>query len=283
MISEHGVASVATGIIFDIKEFALSDGPGIRTTVFFKGCPLRCAWCHNPEGLSPMPEVYRGTGACLSCGRCQAPCTHDDCRPFGRCLHACPRGLLRVAGQVWEAEALAAHLLRGADLFRTGEGGITLSGGEPLFQAEFARALLSALGDVHKALETSGYATGDTFLSVASQCDLVLFDLKLFDPIAHRRYTGQDNAPILENAARLRASGIPHVFRIPLIPGITDTRENLAALAAVAKDSPVELLSYNALAPAKYPGAGRTYPDFIDPSAANVPDLSLFVNATLQK
>ncbi len=275
---------MARGTVFDIKEFALSDGPGIRTTVFLKGCPLRCAWCHNPEGLDPHPELYRAAAACTDCGLCRRPCTHPDCAPYGRCLHACPRGLLRVAGRVWESDALAAHLLRGADLFLDG-GGITLSGGEPLLQAEFAKEVLIALrkGGVHTAIETSGYAAPATFLSTVREADLVLMDLKLCDPAAHRRYTGVDNALILENAAVLKASGIPHVFRIPLIPGITDTRENLAALAAVAGDSPVELLSYNRLAPAKYAGVGRRYPDFIAPLAANAPDLSLFVNATLQK
>lgn len=274
---------MAKGIVFDIKEFALSDGPGIRTTVFLKGCPLRCAWCHNPEGLTKEPELYRATGSCLSCGLCRRPCTHPDCRPYGRCLHICPRGLLRLAGREWEAEELAKHLLRGVALYADTEGGITLSGGEPLLQAAFARELLGHLSGVHRTLETSGYADAATFFSVAERCDLVLFDLKLADPILHCRYTGVENTRILENAARLRESGIPHIFRIPLIPAITDTRENLAALSAIAGDSPVELLSYNALAPAKYAGVGRTYPDFIDPSAANPPDLSLFVNATLRK
>ena len=275
---------MARGIIFDIKEFALSDGPGIRTTVFFKGCPLRCAWCHNPEGLAQSPELYRATAACTSCGACLRPCTHPDCALYDRCLHACPRGLVRIAGAAWESDALAAHLLRGRDLFLDG-GGVTLSGGEPLMQPAFAIALLSALraGGVHTAVETSGFADPDTFLSVVRGADLVMMDLKLADPAAHRRYTGVDNTRILENAAALQASGLPHVFRIPLIPGITDTRENLAALAAIARDSRVELLSYNRLAPAKYAGVGRAYPDFIDPSAANTPDISLFVNATLQK
>ena len=273
---------MSRGILFDIKEFALSDGPGIRTTVFMKGCPLRCAWCHNPEGLRKEPELYRATAACLDCGLCRRPCTHPDCAPHGRCLHACPRGLLRVAGREWESDELAAYLRRGADLFCDG-GGITVSGGEPLLQAEFVRDLLSALPDIHKAIETSGYAPTETFLSVARSADLVMMDLKLYDSAAHRRYTGVDNAIILKNAKALRESGIPHVFRIPLIPAITDTREKLAALAAVAGDSPVELLSYNRLAPAKYAGVGMSYPDFIDPLSANEVDLSLFVNATLQK
>ena len=275
---------MARGVIFDIKEFALSDGPGIRTTVFFKGCPLRCAWCHNPEGLKHEPELYRATAACTNCGLCLAPCTHPECAPYGRCLHACPRGLIRVSGAVWESDALAEKLLRGSDLFADG-GGVTLSGGEPLLQAEFAIALLTALraGGVHTAIETSGYADADTFLSVCRSADLVLMDLKLYDAEAHKRYTGVSNEQILKNAAALKASGIPHVFRIPLIPAVTDTCENLAAIAAFVGDSRAELLSYNALAPAKYAGVGMVYPDWIDKEKASTPDLSLFKNAVIQK
>ena len=275
---------MARGVIFDIKEFALSDGPGIRTTVFFKGCPLRCAWCHNPEGLKREPELYRATAVCMDCGLCLAPCTHPDCAPYERCLHACPRGLVRVSGVEWESDALAAKLLRGSDLFADG-GGITLSGGEPLAQPEFAVALLAALrkGGVHTAIETSGYADTATFRSVVQGADLVLMDLKLYDEEAHRRYTGVSNERILENAALLKKSGIPHVFRIPLIPGITDTEDNLAAIAVFVGDSRAELLSYNALAPAKYAGVGLVYPDWIRSENANAPDLSLFKNASLQR
>lgn len=263
---------MARGVIFDIKEFALSDGPGIRTTVFFKGCPLRCAWCHNPEGLRHEPELYRAAAACTSCGLCLRPCTHPECAPYERCLHACPRGLVRLAGTEWESDALAEKLLRGSDLFRDG-GGVTLSGGEPMLQPDFAIALLSALrkGGVHTAIETSGYTDAATFMAVCRQADLVLMDLKLYDSEAHKKYTGVANGCILENAAALKASGIPHIFRIPLIPGITDTEENLAAIAAFVGDSRAELLSYNALAPAKYAGVGREYPDWIRPENANPP------------
>ena len=275
---------MARGVIFDIKEFALSDGPGIRTTVFFKGCPLRCAWCHNPEGLRREPELYRATAACAECGLCLRPCAHPECVPYGRCLHACPRGLIRVAGVVWESDALAEKLLRGSDLFRDG-GGITLSGGEPMLQPEFAIALLAALrrGGVHTAIETSGYADAATFMAVCRGADLVMMDLKLFDSAAHKRYTGVSNERILANAKALKDSGMSHVFRIPLIPGITDTEENLAAIAAFVGDSRAELLSYNTLAPAKYAGVGMVYPEFIKKENASSPNLSLFANATLQK
>ena len=117
-----------TGTVFDIKEFSVHDGPGVRTTVFMKGCPLSCRWCHNPEGLSPEPELMVRTARCRRCGRCMQPCTHAECRPYGRCLHACPDGLVSVAGKVWEADALAEKLLQNADFMQMSGGGVTISG-----------------------------------------------------------------------------------------------------------------------------------------------------------
>lgn len=248
-----------TGIVFDIKEFSLHDGPGIRTTVFLKGCPLRCIWCHNPEGLSHAPELFAASG-CRDCGLCRRGCDHEDCRPYGRCLHVCPQGLLRVAGKAWEADALADHLLAQADFLNKNGGGITLSGGEPLYQADFCAELLSRLrGHVHCAIETSGFADADVFERVTSLCDLVLMDIKLADATAHRTYTGVDNTRILANAARLKAGGVAHVFRTPLIPGITDTPENLESIRRIVGDSPWQTLDYNPLAAAKYAGVGRSF------------------------
>ncbi len=248
------------GIIFDIKEFALNDGAGVRTTVFFKGCPLACRWCHNPEGQKPEPELYIKQNGCLDCGLCRRPCTHPDCQPFGRCLHICPKNLVTVKGEVVSAEALVERLLRGRDFLTASGGGVTLSGGEPLMQADFAAEVLDLLaGKVHRAVETSGYASAAAFEKVAKRCDFVYMDLKLADPAAHKTWTGGDNACILANAAWLKKSGIPHTFRTPLIPGVTDTAENLAAIAAIVGDSPWEKLPYNKLAPAKYKCVGREW------------------------
>ena len=272
------------GLIFDIKEFSVNDGDGVRTTVFFKGCPLRCIWCHNPEGLSPTPELYERVEGCLSCGLCRASCNHPECAPLGRCLHICPKNLLRPGGRVWEAEALAKKLLSQRILFAETGGGVTLSGGEPLLQADFCEALLDALGkDAHVAIETSGYARHADFVRVVTRCDLVLMDLKLMDEAAHRRYTGVDNRQILENAAWLRESGIAHVFRTPLIPEITDTEENLRAIAKFVGKDRIELLPYNTLAAAKYASVHRTFTQEIDATRANAIDLSIFENAVLKK
>ena len=273
-----------TGIVFDIKEFALNDGGGIRTTVFLKGCPLRCAWCHNPEGLSPLPELYLKKSGCTNCGLCRRDCRHEECKKFGRCLYICPRDLVTVAGEEWEAGDLAEKLLRHREVYAESGGGITLSGGEPLLQADFCVELLSRLrGKVNCAIETSGYADEGDFRRVAELCDTVIMDIKLADPEKHKSYTGKDNLKILKNAAWLKESGIDHLFRTPLIPGITDTRENLAAIAEIVGDSEIELLSYNNLAPAKYESVGRKYALDIPDTRDQNPDLTLFKRARLRK
>ena len=273
--------SAPTGRVFDIKEFSVNDGPGIRTTVFFRGCPLRCVWCHNPEGLDTGRGVLVRQRGCLHCGKCRIPCEHPDCRGLDRCLHACPMGLVEELGREWTVAALAERLLRDRPLFESAGGGVTLSGGEPLLQAEFALALLQAL-PVHTAVETCGFAAPDVFARMVEATDYIMMDLKLADPDLHRRYTGADNAPILKNLRYLQQSGKPHLIRVPLIPDITDTRENLEKIATVAGDSPVELLPYNRMAGAKYPSVGKKFTDLIRKSENNAVDLSLFKHATLR-
>ena len=269
------------GHVFDIKEFSVNDGPGVRTTVFLRGCPLRCVWCHTPEGLDTGRGILVRQRGCLACGRCRLPCEHPECKGLGRCLHACPMGLVEELGREWTAEALAARVMRDAALFESSGGGVTLSGGEPLLQHEFAEELLRLL-PVHKAIETSGFASHAVFDRIVALTDYVMMDLKLIDPALHRRYCGVDNAVILENFQRLKASGKPFLVRVPLIPDITDTEENLAAIAAVVGDSPVELLPYNRMAGAKYPSVGKTFTDLIKSDINRKIDLSIFQNAILR-
>lgn len=270
--------------IFDIKEFSLRDGEGIRTTLFFKGCPLRCAWCHNPEGLSPTSELYELTDGCLHCGLCRTECGHLDCQPYGRCLHVCPKNLLRPVGREYAVEELSQKLLSKKTFFDAMGGGVTLSGGEPLLQAGFCAALLKELkGKLHTTIETSGYAAKDDFARIIHLCDFVIMDIKLMDDGAHRRWTGVSNAQILSNAKHLMESGVPHLFRTPLVPGITDTEENLRAISQFIGDEPIELLPYNTLAPAKYAAVGRRFTDKIDTERKNEIDLSIFKNAVLKK
>ncbi len=253
------------GVIFDIKEFTVHDGPGVRTTVFFKGCPLSCVWCHNPEGMDVAPTLMVRAAQCTGCGLCRMPCEHEECQSHGRCLHICPRGLISVAGKTVTADALVRKLSAAAGLYEASEdgsgGGVTLSGGEPLLQPRFAVAVAHGLhGDgIHVALQTAGFAKEADFRLVLDAVDYVLFDLKLAREDEHRRYTGVSCETIHKNLAILQASGKSHVIRIPLIPGITDTDDNLAALAALVRDSRVELMPYNPYAGAKYPMTGKTF------------------------
>ncbi len=248
-----------TGTIFDIKEMAVHDGPGIRTTVFFKGCPLRCRWCHNPEGLSPKPQLMAKENRCRHCGLCRAPCGHPDCRPFGRCLHICPDDLLSVAGRTVHAADLAKELRKSAEPLGAFFGGVTFSGGEPLMQPEFLLHLTEELKEIPLCIETSGYAVAELFADVIGRMDFVIMDIKLADRDAHQKYTGVGNERILANFRTLQKSGKPYLIRTPLIPGITDTAENLSAIRKMIGDSRWEQLPYNAMAGAKYEMLGMTY------------------------
>ena len=256
-----------TGVVFDIKEFAVYDGPGIRTTVFMKGCPLRCQWCHNPEGLSPEPQLLVSRAACVDCGACRKVCTQERCIACGKCIPYCRAGLRKIAGQRMEAEKLAKKLLRGRALMEESGGGVTFSGGEPLLQWDFVEAVIDRLEGLHTAIETSGFAPDDVFIRMMRSVDYIMMDMKLTDPVLHRKYTGVDNAPILRHADMLCAGEKPFVIRIPLIPGINDTEEHLTAVAERIQGAPalqrVELLPYHKTAGAKYGMAGLEYrPEF---------------------
>ena len=165
-----------TGIIFDIKEMAVHDGPGIRTTVFLKGCPLRCAWCHNPEGLSFEPQLMYKQLRCIDCQSCQKECNHPECQVFGRCIHACPENCLEIAGREISAPELANELKKSADILGNDFGGFTFSGGEPLAQHQFLLQLIDELKDYHLCIETSGYAEGEIFKTIVDKLDFIIFE-----------------------------------------------------------------------------------------------------------
>lgn len=248
------------GIIFDIKEFSIHDGPGGRITVFMKGCPLRCRWCHNPEGLVPQLQIMYKETLCVHCNRCREECSHEDCAKFGRCIHVCPNNCLSIAGKEVESTNLSEMLLKNEDILKITGGGITFSGGEPLMQSDFVMEVADIIGDrLHKAIQTSGYATHDVYKNVVGKFDFVMQDIKLADREKHMEYTGVYNDIILENIWWLKNSGKDFVLRVPLIPGITDTEENLLQISKIAGDCPVELLRYNPLAGAKYPMLGLEY------------------------
>ena len=247
------------GTIFDIKEMAVHDGPGIRTTVFFKGCPLRCRWCHNPEGLDPRPQLMYKDARCIGCKSCQRECEHEECQPFGRCIHSCPENCLEITGRSITAAELAAELKKTAEILGSTFGGFTFSGGEPLMQYDFLSAVAHKLSDYHLCIETSGYANAQVFKQTCKIMDLVIMDIKLADSALHERYTGVSNRQILENLDHLKRSGTPFIIRTPLIPDITDTPENLSAIQRLIGDAKWEKLPYNQMAGAKYKMLGMEY------------------------
>lgn len=247
------------GTVFDIKEFSVHDGPGSRITVFLKGCPLRCKWCHNPEGLIAAPQLMVQKNGCVHCQKCFDPCSHPECRPFGRCLHICPNGCLKISGKKWDSGELAEKLLENADFLALTGGGITVSGGEPMMQSEFVCELAEKLGNIHKAIQTSGYTDEETYKRVIDKFDYIMQDIKLVDGALHKKYTGVDNDKILRNIEILKSSGKEHIFRMPLIPGITDTDENKSAAIELVGENNIEFLDYNPLAGAKYEMLGMKY------------------------
>jgi len=230
--------------IFDIKRFALHDGPGIRTTVFFKGCPLRCAWCHNPESQHTEPEEYVENRLI-------------DGKEYSR---------TRVYGKKVGQDALLEEILRDRVFFGESGGGITFSGGEPLMQYRALVDLLAALGreGIHRAVDTSGHARSEIMLNVAGQTDLFLYDLKIMDPQVHKQYTGVDNRLILENADLLLEHGASVIFRIPVIPGVNDTDREIEAFRKFLSDragryTDVHLLPYHRTGEGKYLRMEKTY------------------------
>lgn len=253
------ITKAVKGTVFDIKEFGIHDGPGLRTTIFLKGCPLRCVWCHNPEGLSPRPEISYKKNVCIGCLECQKECSHTDCKPFGRCLHVCPKNALSVIGKEYTDDELIKKILKNYDIIK--DGGVTFSGGEPLLQHEFLISLLEKLdGVLPRAIETSGFASPSVFKRVIDLCELVYMDIKIADPDKHLKYTGVSNDLILENLEILRNSGVKCIIRTPLIPNINDSSEEKEKILSLVKDLNHEFLPFNTLAGAKYNNLGKEFP-----------------------
>ena len=259
------------GRIFSLEEFSVYDGPGIRTTVFLKGCPLRCSWCHNPEGQSLAREILRSPNGCIGCGCCERLAERDGDRLIftEKSVKSCPRRLLREVCEDIDHISLCERLLKNKAILSRG-GGVTFSGGEPTLQSDFLIECLSYLkGKLHTAIQTCGYCSPEVFCKLLSLTDYVLLDIKLVNNDAHKRYTGVSNENILKNLDILAKSGSDFVIRIPLIPTVTDTEQNIEDICRLLSSHGInyaELLPYNKLAGGKYKSLLREYsPDF-DPS-----------------
>lgn len=265
--------------VFDIKRFAVHDGPGIRTTLFFKGCPLNCLWCHNPEGIASEKQLWYFPNQCLKCGDCVAVCPdqalslHEDgihidrdrCTSCGKCTEVCPTGALHFLGRTMDLDEVEEELLKDLAFYEESCGGITLSGGEPLNRIEEARQILERMKQrgIHTAVESSLFVSSASLKKILPLVDYFLADIKLIDNDEHLRYTGVPNSVILDNIRLLADSDREVLIRIPMIPGFTDHRANLEGIAGflntLGRSFPVELMNFNPLARDKFRILGRPY------------------------
>ena len=261
------------GRVFNLQRYSLHDGPGIRTTVFLKGCPARCLWCHNPESQAFGPEVIRVETRCASCGTCETVCPHGApppgsgvCTACGACVEACPAGARELVGRETTADEVMDEVARDRIFFQDSGGGVTFSGGEPLAQLQFLRALLEGARGrgLHTAVDTCGFAPRQDLLDLVPLVDLFLFDVKLIDDTRHRELTGLPTGPILDNLRAL-VEAHPSVWvRVPIVPGHTDGEADVAAIAALVDELPgvrhVSLLPFHATGGAKARRLGRPAP-----------------------
>lgn len=272
----------ASGLFLDMDRFAVHDGPGIRTIIFLKGCPLRCKWCHSPESQSIHPQILFQPERCSTCGQCIPVCPSEalqsnsdnsqnppilkfhDCIACGSCVKVCYSNALRIAGTPISVGQLVDEVRKDIPFFERSGGGVTVSGGEPLLQPHFTYHFLAACQQhgIHTALETSGYAPWDQLMNIAKKTDLMLYDVKLLESDLHQTYTGVSNQVILRNLQQLTSLTSIQV-RVPCIPGINDTEIQIGKLASYLAHigiREVALLPYNTAANAKYQWIGQAFP-----------------------
>ncbi|MFH1559966.1 MAG: glycyl-radical enzyme activating protein [Chloroflexota bacterium] len=278
-----------TGVVFNIQKFSVHDGPGIRTTVFMKGCPLQCRWCSNAESINPKPELGIIRSSCNSCGRCVEACpesaislddggaivfNRDQCTACGECVPVCFPGALTIYGKQVTVDDVFKEVIRDRAFYASG-GGVTVSGGEPLWQADFVTALFKKCREagIGTCLDTCGYAATDRLREVLAFTDYVLYDVKHMDADCHQQFTGVPNGLILSNAKVVASSGTPMICRIPLIAGVNDTTHNITEMARFVRTLGdgivVELLPYHRLGIGKYQTLDKPYlgETFVTPSS----------------
>lgn len=264
--------------IFDIKRYAINDGPGIRIVIFLKGCNLNCAWCHNPESISTETERMYAPAKCIQCGTCVEACPEkaltltpegivtdtERCNMTGRCAEVCPTKAIEISGKLLSVTEIMNEIEKERVFFDQSGGGVTFSGGEPLLQSKFLIELLDECGKrgIHRAVDTAGLANTEIILEVAKRTDLFLYDLKLMDSEKHRQWVGVPNEKILENLKVLAETGVKIIIRIPLVGGVNDDAENMEATARFIAElsgekKEVNLLLYHKIAQTKYQKLGR--------------------------
>ena len=268
-----------TGTVFNIKRFSVHDGPGIRTSIFLKGCPLNCIWCHNPEGIDSAVTIWYNRNICISCGECITACRQNAlgfnsaenrfisidrslCTLNGDCVRACPSGAIEFTGRIYSVSAIMEEVRRDITFYIRSGGGVTITGGEPLFQPQFCLEILKACKaeKIDTAIETSLFCEREVLVNLLDRTDLFIVDMKIFDPGKHEQYTGKSNIAIKENLKYLADTGKEIIVRVPLIRGITDSAENLESIrdfvVGLNGAIPVEYLNYNPLAKNKYQKLG---------------------------
>ncbi|MGA9365325.1 MAG: glycyl-radical enzyme activating protein [Bacteroidota bacterium] len=291
------------GLVFNIQRFSIHDGPGIRTTVFLKGCAMQCFWCHNPEGRHPYQEVIYVAERCIACGNCVVACPHnahviengtrvflrDRCKTSGECIATCYSSALTMSGTFMTVDEVVSEVLRDKVFYESSKGGVTLSGGEPAFDSGFAGTILERckMEGLHTAIETCGYCSWLALEALLPVTDMIMMDIKLITPEEHQAATGNSNERILDNARKLALTGKPIIFRTPIVPTVNDSDEEFGKItsfvkglvdlrlgngAAGARASGIsyELLTFHKLASDKYRSLGLEYKaSHIDPLEKN--------------
>ncbi len=269
------------GVIFNIEHSSFVDGPGIRTTVFFKGCNLRCAWCHNPESQSFLPQMMIYKEKCVSCGRCKEKCPSglENCTLCGACALYCPADARRIKGKNYTVEEVLDEVLSDAPFYESSGGGVTFSGGECMLQIDFLEELLEKCkaAGVHTAVDTAGHVPFESFKKILDLTDIFLYDVKCFDSEKHKKYTGVGNELILKNLAKLLSAGKRIWVRIPIITGVNDTAEEMLCIKDFfdrnGYPERIELLPYHSMGESKYDALGRQKTVFDVPSEEKMREL----------
>ena len=264
--------------IFDIERNSYVDGPGIRTTVFFKGCNLRCAWCHNPESQSPKPQMMFYKNKCTGCGKCKEKCPNalEKCELCGKCTIYCPHDAREICGKEYTVDEVMREILKDKVFYENSGGGVTFSGGECMLQIDFLEVILKVCKEngIHTAVDTAGHVPYEYFERILPYTNLFLYDVKCYDSEKHKKYTGVRNELILENLKKLLATGKSVWVRIPIIPTVNDTVEEIqrikAYISSCVKPEKIELLPYHAMGEHKFEALGKAVQRFNAPSAETI-------------